>query len=175
MDHGSSCYRLLANLVTMGGFAVAGDALMQRLEGNDEYDARRTLRFTIFRLAYSAPFYTMWYAVLARIVPAAPMVRAAVIQAALDNLIATPAQHAALFACQAVWEGQPHEAVARCVATLPHSVPASWAFWGPVQLVTFSVVPAELRVAWINAVSLGWNAILSGFNQRASEGASRAR
>jgi len=158
----------MSNLATMGLFAVMGDVVMQHLEGNgDAYDFERTARFALFRVGYSAPFYTVWYALLARVVPPVPVARAAVLKAALDNAVATPAQHVALFACQAAWEGQAHEAVARCMGTLPRSLPASWAFWVPVQLVTFGVVPAEFRVAWINTVSLGWNAILSGFNQRA--------
>ena len=35
------------------------------------------------------------------------------------------------------------------------------------QLITFGLVPSHLRIGFMNVVSLGWNAILSGFNSDA--------
>ena len=160
---------LLANGITMAAIAMAGDSLMQVVEGNSEFDVERTARFTLFRVAFSAPFYTMWYALLAAAVPATLHPgSAALIKTALDNLVATPAQHVAFFSSQAAWDGE--SAWARVTSTLPRSLPASWAFWGPTQLVTFGVVPAHLRVLFVNMVSLSWNAVMSGLNQQSKAG-----
>ena len=59
------------------------------------------------------------------------------------------------------------DAAVRCATMLPQTLPASWAFWGPAQLLTFGVVPPHLRVAFVNTVSLAWNSVMSGFNQAA--------
>ena len=36
-----------------------------------------------------------------------------------------------------------------------------WMIWTPAQLVTFSVIPPNFRVAWVASVSFGWLIVLS--------------
>ena len=158
---------LLANLGTIGALALTGDALMQKIERRETFDADRCARFTLFRVVFTAPYYTVWYKLLEALVPTSPPARAVAIKTALDCLVSTPFQHAVFFSVQAWWEGCTDEAIERCVAVLPQSVPAAWAFWAPTQLITFGVVPAHLRVPFVNAVSLVWNVVLSGFNTKA--------
>jgi len=166
--YGELCRRhpFAANVLVIGGLAVVGDSIMQHLEG--ERDAIRLARFTAFRVGYTAPFYTVWYRLLSLAVPASlPIASAAVIKTCADCFISTPLQHMALFSSQAVFEGRAHEALDRCATMMPRSLPASWCFWGPCQLITFSCVPAHLRVTFINLVSLSWNVVLSGLTSQA--------
>ena len=165
---------MLFNVVTVGALGVAGDALMQQLEGCDKIDKERIARFAAFQMVFRAPYYTMWYRMLELAVPAYPPARAIALKTAADLLISTPFQHAVFFSAQAVMEGRSDEALTRCVETLPRSVPTSWAFWGPTQLITFGMVPQHLRVAFVNTVSVAWNAILSGFNSGSPRAALKA-
>jgi len=44
---------------------------------------------------------------------------------------------------------------------LPAVLKASWKVWPAAHLVTFSIVPLDLRVLYVNLVSLGWTTYLS--------------
>lgn len=48
----------------------------------------------------------------------------------------------------------------------PNHTPCSWKFWPIVHCVTYSVIPAQHRVLWVNSVDLVWNAILSSAAQK---------
>lgn len=166
---------MLANMAAGGGLAIAGDGLMQAIEAHHagtcmEYDAMRALRFTLFRVTVVLPLYVRWLGFLENFVQAvaSSAVSRVLLKSSMDCLCFSPAYHAAFFSVMALAEGHnPSEAVARTAETLPHSLPASWAFWMPAHLITFGVVPAHLRVAFVNAVALSWNACMSGFNSRA--------
>ena len=157
---------LLANIATYGFAALAGDVLMQSLEG-EGYDAQRTARYGLYHVLFTGTYRTAWLAMLGAVVPAAPLARAAVTKTALDCFVSTPLQHFAFISYMAAFDGCGWDGtLARCKRMMPKSVPTSIAFWTPCQLVTFSVVPEHLRVLFMNGASLGWNAILSGINQR---------
>jgi len=44
----------------------------------------------------------------------------------------------------------------------------SWKFWPIIHCITYSVIPAQHRILWVNSVDLVWNAILSSAAQRDS-------
>lgn len=44
-----------------------------------------------------------------------------------------------------------------------------WLLWGPVQTLTFSIVPVHLRIAFIAAVSFFWTIVLSSIVNRTSK------
>ena len=45
-------------------------------------------------------------------------------------------------------------------------VVTAWKFWPIVHCVTYSVIPSQHRVLWVNSVDLVWNAILSSAAQK---------
>mmetsp|Transcript_30605 Transcript_30605/g.72197 ORF Transcript_30605/g.72197 Transcript_30605/m.72197 type:complete len:387 (+) Transcript_30605:96-1256(+) len=47
-------------------------------------------------------------------------------------------------------------------------VQTAWKFWPIVHCITYSVIPAQHRILWVNSVDLVWNAILSSAAQRNS-------
>eukprot|EP00536_Pseudo-nitzschia_multiseries_P013506 jgi/Psemu1/261469/estExt_Genewise1Plus.C_5790013 len=47
-------------------------------------------------------------------------------------------------------------------------VKTAWKFWPIVHCITYSVIPAQHRILWVNSVDLVWNAILSSAAQRSS-------
>ena len=128
----------------------------------------RTLRFVAFRVAIVAPLYTAWVAALSALPLSRPPLQTAIIRSALDNIIFSPPLHVAFFTTMAWWEGSDaEEALYRSVMMLPRSLPASWTFWVPTQILTYGLVPAHMRVAFVQATSLAWNSIMSGFNELA--------
>jgi len=44
----------------------------------------------------------------------------------------------------------------------------AWKFWPIIHCITYSVIPAQHRILWVNSVDLVWNAILSSAAQRDS-------
>lgn len=152
---------------------MVGDLLMQCLEQGsllNGYNLRRTLRFLLFRICFAVPTYTYWLRLLEALPAARVPLLAAATRAFADCGLYTPFYHLVFFATMHVWEGGTLEAgYARAFAMLPTSVPASWSFWIPVQMLTFSVVPSYMRLTFVNSVSLLWNAVMSGLNQAALE------
>ena len=41
--------------------------------------------------------------------------------------------------------------------------------WGVVGFVTYGFVPLHLRVVFVSVVQVGWNAYLSGLNERSRQ------
>ena len=158
---------LLADTLAAGSLACLGDLLMQSaalLAGGAGYDFGRTFRFAAFRVCFAAPLYSCWLRLLELLPP-----RAAARKVAADCLVYTPLYQLCFFTIMAIVEGQsPSDARLRCLAAMPSSLPASWAFWMPVQFVTFSMVPLHLRMAWVSFVGVLWNAAMSGFNHLAA-------
>lgn len=48
----------------------------------------------------------------------------------------------------------------------------NWPVWGVVGFVTYGLVPLHMRVIWVSSVQVGWNAFLSGLNERSRQVAS---
>jgi protein Mpv17 len=42
----------------------------------------------------------------------------------------------------------------------------AWKFWPLVHCITYSVIPAQHRILWVNCVDLVWNAILATMSQK---------
>ena len=59
------------------------------------------------------------------------------------------------------------DSLTRTKETLWPTVQVNWCFWIPVQAITFGIVPKGLQVGFVSLVQVGWNAWLSGVNNRA--------
>ena len=162
---------LMSNMATAGALAVVSDGIAQGIESHGtKYDGLRTLRFVLFRTMLVVPLYTAWMRVLESLPLPLSTTRfqTALLKTVLDCTIFSPPTHATFFILMAMWEGQSFdEALSRCVVMVPKSLPASWAFWVPAQLMTFGLVPPHLRVAFVNTVSLAWNSVMSALNEYA--------
>ena len=148
--------------------AVGGDAFMQILDQSSSYDYLRTLRFVIYRVAVVVPLYSAWMALLNKAsLPGSPLQQAAA-KAILDNLFFSPPAQLLFYTAMALLEGKSGQvALQRCASMMPKSLPASWVFWGPTQLVCFALIPPHLRVAFVQAAGFIWNIFMSFFGQSA--------
>ena len=87
----------------------------------------------------------------------------------LEQLFYVPVYQVVFYLVLALAEGQPpHEGVRRALKSLPRSLPASWLFWVPTQLINYGLVPPHARVIFVNVFNLFWNVFLSHFNASSS-------
>ena len=85
-----------------------------------------------------------------------------------------PLVEAAQGASAAVGEGL-ERGYRRAVDCLWPTLRVNWPVWGVVGFVTYGLVPLHLRVIWVSTVQVGWNAFLSGLNERGRQGQHRAQ
>lgn len=153
------------------------------------WDRTRTCRFIVWRVVIFMPLYTGWiYSLEWALPPKQPssrpdldLGRAKAVSTAragtvlggllerswrvtlkvlLDAFLWTPVQQVIFFLVIAGMEGRSlGEGWRRCMLMLPRTLPASWAFWMPVQFLTYGVFQPRHRVVWCNCVSLVWNIV----------------
>jgi protein Mpv17 len=87
-----------------------------------------------------------------------------------DQLLLAPPSIMCFYVSQGLMEGNDLEAsVARAKESFWPSYSVCLPFWSAVHVVTFSVVPVPLRMAWASFCSVGWNAFISHANHAAGE------
>jgi protein Mpv17 len=121
------------------------------------WNAERTLRFLFVRVCVNAPLYSTWLRWLEQITGSTPC------KLALDCFVYTPMWHLLFFTSMTVISGAAtfEPALRQTLHKMCTSLPASWSFWLPVQLVTFSMCPLQYRLMFVSVISFVWNAILS--------------
>ncbi|KAI8467297.1 MAG: hypothetical protein J3K34DRAFT_523829 [Monoraphidium minutum] len=136
------------------------------------YDAPRAARLAAYNAAVATPMNHFWFALLdAGVLPADPAGGAAVCaKVLLDQALQTPAALALFFATIKLLEGRPGEAGAEVQAKLLPTLIANWCLWPAAQLVNFAFVPLELRILYVNAVSVAWTAYISTVASGAAAG-----
>lgn len=153
-----------------GTLGFCGDSLAQCIEqrtSSSQWDASRAGRFSAYRMMTTIP-YIGWVQVLERLSALLPSRRAVVAKVALDCFVYTPAVQSCFYMWMACSEGLSLSASFERVCTMvPVSVPASWIFWVPCQILNFALVPVAMRVNVVNALNVVWLAALSGFYERA--------
>lgn len=164
---------VLMQCAVVAVLASLGDVIAQSCEGASvsELDAGRLVRFVAFRACLGTPIYLVWLRWLERAAIAAvggSATKQAAFKVALDQTFYTPMYQVVFYLTLAAAEGQPlRVGWRRCYRILPRSLPASWAFWIPVQAVNFWAVPLRGRVVFVNLFALVWSVFLSSFNQSA--------
>lgn len=144
--------------------ALGGDLLAQGVAGAP-WSAARAMRFWAVRVLFAAPIYGAWLRFLERLTRRVPKGGArTTAKVALDNFVYSPIYQLLFFALMAFIEGRsPVVSMRGALKLMPTTLPASWKFWIPAQIVTFAVLPLQLRVAWVHGLGLLWNAVMSTF------------
>jgi protein Mpv17 len=145
------------------------------------WEAERTGRLVLYRSLLFAPGYTLWLGLLERGLGAGTGAGIIVKKVLLDQLIWTPPSMLTLYS----WMGLTEHICAteytmdadtlaegarlgweRARQCLWPTLQVNWPVWGVVGCITFGLVPVHLRVIWVSVVQVGWNAFLSGLNER---------
>tara|TARA_B110001452_G_scaffold206096_1_gene176161 strand:- start:314 stop:997 length:684 start_codon:yes stop_codon:yes gene_type:complete len=153
-----------ATLAVTSIAALSGDLIAQGVAGAP-WSAARMLRFWAVRCLFAAPIYGVWLRFLERLTSRVPKgAGRTTTQVALDALVYTPIYQLIFFALMAFIEGRsPIVSMRGALKLMPATIPASWKFWIPAQIVTFAVLPLQFRVAWVHGLGLLWNAVMSTF------------
>ncbi|GBF87840.1 40S ribosomal protein S17 [Raphidocelis subcapitata] len=142
-------------------------------EGGFQYDAARFARLAAFSALIATPMAHYWYLFLdAAVFPDAPTCAAAVgLKVAMDQCLQTPFGMALFFASQKLLEGRPGEALPDVQAKLLPALLTSFNVWVPAQLINFTVVPLDLRILYVNVISIAWTAYISNMANGGGEDA----
>jgi hypothetical protein len=154
--------RAATQMATAGSIGISGDLAMQIYENKHtiKLDGARTARLSTFRMM-QAPIADATWQVFDRVIkfPGAYGVAAKV---AADQIIIMPPFTAGFWMWMGLTDGN---SLGECVNQtkrefLPFAMTAA-PFWSAVHVVTFSVVPGHLRIAWVSVASIAWNAFAS--------------
>ena len=148
--------------VTGGTIGVAGDVLMQQLEGQQRIDSARSSRVAAYR-AWQAPILdVVWRIFDQRILMKG--VGGIAAKVAADQLLLAPLFLSSFFVTQSLFE---HRTLVESITRAKETFPA--AYWCCVHLVTFGVMPTRYRIAWSSVASVAWTAYMSHCNQQARQ------
>lgn len=138
-----------------------GDVLSQYIEGQETWDARRTLRFALIGLVFEAPALHYWYQYLKKVFPG--RTTQSIAKRVLWDQLAFNPPYLVIF-LTSVWamEGKGLAEIPDLLKnTFPSAIIANWLVWTPAQIYTFGWVPSKYQVLATNVVALAWNAYLS--------------
>lgn len=136
------------------------------IEKQEKVSLRRTGLFALWSAAYcGSAQHFIFNVFFGRVFGQATTLRVALTKASADSFLATPLLGIPIYyACKPTIEGTG----GGVIDGLREYADGFWDFywkpamvWIPAHLVTFSVVPVNLRIGWISVVSLGWLSFVS--------------
>jgi len=130
------------------------------------FDWQRTTRQGLFGACIAAPICHVWFPFLETMVPLSgqgiQFMGCVAERVVVDQIVTGPFNLMSFVAWMSFWEDfDVKKAGKKIKQELPVLFPKSIKLWVPVHMLTFSVVPDDLRVLWIGVVSIIWGVILS--------------
>lgn len=156
---------LRAKSATAAVLNVIADLLAQVITNDGgNLDMRRLARFALFGGLFAGPAGHYWFGLLDSAVRAGGM-RGAVMKMTADQLMFSPFLLAGFFGMMALMEGKSRKAAKQeVVGKLPSTLTTAWKIWPIINLVNFGLVPAPMRVLFVNGLSVFWISFLSVIN-----------
>ena len=159
-------YPTLVSAFTGYGIMFVGDGTVQltieQRSGDSQFDWVRNSTSSVFQ-AVSSGFMGRWWQYLDRALPGTSIRKLAVNQVVLSCTL-TPAYMVWSGVVEAPLKGAIVDWTAlatRLRTEFPTLIPTSFCFWLPFHTISFTFVPAHLRVAFITSVSVAWGGYLS--------------
>ena len=120
---------------------------------------RETIKMGALGFIWVGPLINTWYMILERRVKAGG-VRGTLIKIACDQILFAPILIFSIV--NFLRTPSSKEEFKQVMSTEYLTVlKTNYFFWPLVQYITFSVIPLNLRVVWVNVVSVGWNTFIS--------------
>ena len=134
-----------------------------------QHDWERTAHLGITGALYSGPLSHAWYQLLEQMMRRVPSFLVPyggiALRMLLDAFLFSPVAVAGYFTVRSILEGKSWPALRHKLQNKwSAAVVASWSFWPVANLISFGVVPLELRVLWGNFMGLFWSAYLNFVN-----------
>lgn len=164
----------LAAFVTCGVKASAADLIAQSKEGNSADDSstvRRNIAFILYGGIYQG---VMQEHIFNHIYPAlfgtSTSLATVAVKVIFDMLVLSPflCLPVAYLTKSIIFQYSPMEAIRRYISDIRERglLKKYWSLWGPVQCLTFSVVPEHFRIAFVACVSFFWLILLSSITAK---------
>jgi len=139
-----------------------------------EFDLQRTLRNGFIGLCFG-PLVHEYYEFSDWILPPELGLVTRLQKILMDQTIYLTAKCCLYISAVGLLAGETTDSVQQTVKDkIQGIVVTAWKFWPIVHCVTYSVIPAQHRVLWVNSVDLVWNAILSSAAQKEEQSETEA-
>lgn len=148
-------------LTSFFGFMIGDYITQKKIEGQKEWDMKRTAIMGSFGLLWHGPSSHYFYGWLDRFMPG-KCVRSVAAKTVFDQSFWNPTVKVIFFSYLSVAEFKGWDEL--CVKMNEGFMPAvlgSWVFWTPAHLVNFRFVPNDQRVLYINSLQILFNCFLS--------------
>lgn len=146
--------------IVAGGDVIAQVFISGALETEQGLDFVRIARMGVLGGGFIGPTLHIWYSLLYRMVPGAG-VGSVIGRVAADQFGFAPLFVVGFFAGLFGLEGRLGDLQGFLEESWWDTVQANWKLWIPAMAVTFSVIPFQYQVLWVNGVATGWNTYLS--------------
>ena len=131
-----------------------------------EFDALRTLRNGFIGLCFG-PLVVYYYQFSDHILPLDGGLTNRIAKILMDQTIYLSVKCSMYIMAVGVLQGDSVATAAQNVKDkIKGIVFTAWKFWPLVHCITYSVIPAQHRILWVNMVDLVWNAILATISQK---------
>ena len=131
-----------------------------------EFDALRTLRNGFIGLCFG-PLVVYYYQFSDHILPVDGGMTNRICKILMDQTIYLSVKCSMYIMAVGVLQGDSIGTAAQNVKDkIKGIVFTAWKFWPLVHCITYSVIPAQHRILWVNMVDLVWNAILATISQK---------
>ncbi|EEC51741.1 predicted protein, partial [Phaeodactylum tricornutum CCAP 1055/1] len=148
---------------------LLGDWLSQTLFQKKnvlDFDASRTLRNGFIGLCFG-PLVHEYYQFSDHILPVEGGIWNRVEKILMDQTIYLTVKCSVYISAVGLLQGDDWSTVKQTVKhRIGGIVFTAWKFWPLVHCITYSVIPAQHRILWVNSVDLIWNAILASMSQK---------
>jgi len=158
--HSLASRPILTKTATTLGIMASGDLICQKIEDRDRVDLARTARVTSVGLI-AGPLYHHWYNLLEKRLPGATLSRVCT-KMLVDQSVMAPTIVSIFFFMVGILEGRPlGDVVAKYKRDFIDTMKGNYVLWPAANLINFKFVPLDLRILYINCVSLIWNIFIS--------------
>mmetsp|Transcript_18725 Transcript_18725/g.22422 ORF Transcript_18725/g.22422 Transcript_18725/m.22422 type:complete len:274 (-) Transcript_18725:23-844(-) len=164
--HSLEAHPLVTKCATSGTVFTVSDLVAQLTfeRSSGGVDGARIARFGLFGLVVHAPLFAFFFKTLDGLIDPLqlPGLESVGVKVAIDQLLWTPPFLAFLFYVQtAVLQGKgSSQGVEKVRQVLVPTLKVNWRIWVPANVVNYTL-PADLRILWINLISLGFVVYLS--------------
>lgn len=157
--------RPLITKSVISGFVYAlGDLIAQKVEGSSisELDMRRVARSGVLGLAFQAPIYHYYYELTEMALPTEGGVGNAIAKVCLDQTVAIALWNALYFLIIGAMTSKPLDETTELIKKSAWPLLVNgWKLWPAAHVVTYTVIPVEHRLLWVDFVEIIWVVILS--------------
>lgn len=175
-----SAQPLLTKSLTSSGIMTVSDAMCQKLVSSVQQrekkpeekeafvlDNTRILQVAVTGFVWSGPITHIWYAILEKIVQIQEPILGLIARIFLDAIIFSPVTVSGYFTVRSILEGTGFKGSKEKLETrLVSTVIGAWKFWPAANIINFGLVPLQLRVLYVNVLSLFWTGYLSFVNAK---------